>query len=439
MSVPFHHGARVFQSGSDAVLTPLVNTSIGGILGTAPDASESDFPTDRPFTITTPSQVKALGSAGTLKESLETWFDIGMRQINIVRIDEGADAAALLANAVGSSTALTGISAFLKASSLGLPVSKLITAPGIGTTSVADGVSAVAVTAGGSGYSEATVLTVTGNGTGAVLKPIISAGVITGVIVVKPGYGYTEEPTVAAVDAGGGKDATFAATVGVVKNPVIADAIGVTDKTRAMFYADGPDGTDQQAVQARQVIGSKRVFYSDPRVLKSIDGVSVPMPSSTVHAAMQARADHENGVHWTGTNKVIPGIIGTNRAIVHGTQSNYLNENRVNTIVNMGDGFRTWGVWTCSDDPVWQFVNVVRTTDAVNESIERAFRQFVGRPMTRANLDFAVMAGRAALDRFEKAQMLLPGSLFKLGAGNVPETGAQGIVMFTMAFEVRRR
>jgi Bacteriophage tail sheath protein len=438
MAVPFHHGTRVFQSGEDAVLVTLGDTSVVGILGTADDAVVADWPLNTPVLITNPTQATSLGDAGTLKDNLDTIFDAVQTSVVVVRIDAGADAAELLANAVGDFATMTGIQAFLKAASAGLPKPKLILAPGLSTTSPADGVASVAVTAPGTNYGDATSLSIAGaTGSGAEISPIIGAGgTLDGVQVDKPGYGYTGPLVVTVDDADGGSGATFTGTIGAVMNPITAEAMGICEKLRAMFYADGPDGSDLQAVTARNLIGSQRVFYSDPRVIKSIGGSSVPMPSSAVFAGQQAALDRARGVHWPGSNKPVNGIIGTNRPIIYGTQADYLNENQVNTIINRGDGFRTWGVWTCAQESVWQFVNVVRTTDAVNEAIERAYLEFVDRPMTRANLDFMVWSGVQALNNFENDGMLLPGSVFKLADGNTPTTGAAGIVKFLMAFEV---
>ncbi|MBU2533336.1 MAG: phage tail sheath subtilisin-like domain-containing protein [Alphaproteobacteria bacterium] len=437
MSVPFHHGTRVIQSGTDAVLVQLGDSSVVGILGTAPDASATDFPLNTPTLITNPTQAVALGDSGTLKENLDTIFDQAITKVVVIRVEEGADADELLANAIGSSTSLTGINAFLKATAAGLPKPKLLLAPGLGAATPSDGVASVAVTAGGTGYSDATTLAIAGDaGSDAEIEPVIVDGVITAVNVVKPGAGYTGTLTVTPANAGGGTGATFTGTIGTVMSGLVAEAISVAEKLRAVFFADGPDGTDSQAVAAAQLVGSKRVAYCDPRVLKSIAGVSTPMPSSAVFVGAQVAADKSRGVHWTGSNRQIAGIIGTNRAITYGEQSDYLNENRVNTIINRGRGFRTWGVWTCAAESVWQFINVVRTTDAINEAVEDAFHEFVDRPMTRANLDFAVWSGLQALQNFEKDQMILPGSIFKLADGNTPTTGAAGIIKFLMAFEV---
>lgn len=434
-AVAFHHGARVFQSGENPVLVTLGDTSVIGLLATAPDADDDLWPLDTPVLITNPSQAATLGAAGTAMDALDSIFDQVQTRVVLVRIDPGVSAASLIAAAVGNFATLTGIHAFLKAESLGLPRPKLLLAPGIGGATAADGIASIAVTTPGSGYNQNTVAVTVNHstGVGAVAHAVVTAGAISSIIVDKAGSGYNS--TALTVTITGGSSGAATATVGTTIGPVVAEAMGVAEKLRAVFYTDGPDGTDTQAVQARAKIDSKRVFYSDPRVLKSVDGTNVPKPSSPIFAGLQAKRDRERGPHWPGSNMPIAGIVGTNRGVLYGDQANYLNENRVNTIINK-NGLRSWGVWTCSSETVWQFVNVVRTHDAVNEAIESAFLQFVDRPMTRANLDFMVWSGVQALRNFENDGMLLPGSIFKLSNANSPSTGAAGIVKFAMAYEV---
>lgn len=66
------------------------------------------------------------------------------------------------------------------------------------TASVANGgVSAVSVTAGGSGYADSPVVTLSGGGgTGAQAFAIAENGVVTSIVVTDPGTGYTSAPTV---------------------------------------------------------------------------------------------------------------------------------------------------------------------------------------------------------------------------------------------------
>lgn len=71
------------------------------------------------------------------------------------------------------------------------------------------GISAVHVTNGGTGYTTAPTVAITGGGgTGATATATVSAGVITGVTITNPGSGYTGTPTVAFTGAGTGGAAT---------------------------------------------------------------------------------------------------------------------------------------------------------------------------------------------------------------------------------------
>lgn len=435
-AVAFHHGARVFQSGDEPVLISLGDTSVVGLLATAPEADPDLWPLNTPTLILNPTQAATLGEAGTAKDALDSIYDQVHTRVVLVRIEPGSTTAELTANAVGDFATLTGIHAFLKAESLSLPRPKLLLAPGLASATTIDGIASIAVTTAGSGYSQDTVAVTVGHptGKGAKARAVVNAsGGIDAIVVEQHGYGYTS--TGLTVTITGGSDAAATATIGTTVGPVVAEAMGVAEKLRAVFYTDGPDGTDVQAAQARAKINSKRVFFADPRVLKSVDGVNVPKPSSPVFVGLQAKRDRERGPHWPGSNMGINGIVGTNRGVLYGDQANYLNENRVNTIINK-NGLRAWGVWTCASESIWQFVNVVRTTDAVNEAIETAFLEFVDRPMTAANIDFMVWSGVQALKTFENDGMLLPGSVFRLSNDNTPMSGAQGVVKFAMAFEV---
>lgn len=91
------------------------------------------------------------------------------------------------------------------------------------TVDVVDGVvTAVNVTAGGTGYTAATV-SIVGGGTGFAGTVTVAAGVVTGVTVVNGGTGYSGASTVSI--AGGGTGAT----AGVVITDGIVSAVNVTN------------------------------------------------------------------------------------------------------------------------------------------------------------------------------------------------------------------
>ena len=437
-SVSFHHGTRVFQSAETPVLVRLAQTAVIGLIGTAPDADETKFPLNKPIQILRPQDAEGLGSDGTLADAIDSIFDQVGCPIVMVRVEEGATAPETWANLIGSQVSFTGVHAFRRAVSDGLYKPKLLIAPGFTQTSPADGIASVAVTQGGTGYVEATtIVAITGTGgSGAEAKAVIEAGIITSILVTKPGYGYTG--TITVTITGDGTGATATAAKGSTINPVVAELMSVAESLKAIAYVDGPDTTDQAAVQYRSLINSGRIFVCDPKVLKfdTVSALNVPQPSSPIFAARQAKMDLEQGFWWAGSNVEIAGIVGVNRPLEYGAQSDFLNESRVNTIVNINNqGFRLWGVWTCDSDVLWQFVSVRRTADAINEALEAAYLEFVDRPFSKANLKFMIEAGRAFLRTMELEGAILPGSDVWLLDSNTDEEMAQGIVKLGVKFE----
>lgn len=435
-SVSFHHGTRVFQSGEVPLLVRIAQTAVIGLIGTAEDADATKFPLNKPIQILRPSDYAGLGSDGTLPEALDTIFDQIGCPVIVVRIAEGETTAATWSNAVGNQAQFTGVHAFRRAKPDGLYKPKLLSAPGLTQTSPSDGIASIAVTQGGSGYTTATVAITGTGGAGAEATAVITEGAISAIIVTKHGYGFSGAVTVTIT--GDGANATATASKGSVINPVVAELMGVSEQLKAMTYVDAPDTTDQAAVQYRGMINSGRVFVCDPKVLKwdtDLDAY-VPQPSSPVFAGRQAKMDLEQGFWWAGSNTEIAGIGGTNRPIEYGTQSNYLNEHRVNTIVNIDNtGFRTWGVWTCDSDLIWQFVSVRRTADAINEALEAAYLEFVDKPFSKANLKFMIEGGRNFLRMMESEGAILPGHDVWLLDSNTDEEMAQGIIKLGVKFE----
>ena len=440
-SVAFHHGSRVFESAETPLLVRMAQTAVIGLIGTAPDADEDKFPLNKPVQLLRTADHTGLGATGTLQDALDSIYDRIGCPIILVRIEEGSTIQETWGNAVGSQASFSGVHAFRRARSDGLHRPKLLIAPGLTQTGPADGIASINVTTAGSGYdqSKVTVALTGGAGSGATARAVVGLnGGIDAIVVTNPGYGYTSAPTVAINGNGSGTGAAATANIGSTMNPVVAELMGVADALRAMVYVDGPDTTDQAAVQYRGKINSQRVFVCDPKVLKfdTQDDVNVPQPSSPVWAAGQAYMDLTQGFHWAGSNIEVPGIVGVNRPVEYGPQSDYLNENRVNTMVNIDNtGFRLWGVWTCATDPMWQFVSVRRTADAINEALEAAYLEFVDKPFSLANLKHMVEGGRSFLRLMEAEGYILPGSDVWLLDTNTKEEMAQGIVKLGVRIE----
>jgi uncharacterized protein len=110
--------------------------SVVGIIGTAPDADALVFPLNTPVFLYSDDAEKlgALGTDGTLRDAIVLInaqlgeFQVAAKVV-VVRVAEGADADATIANIVGNGTT-TGLSAFLDAGPVLGVIPRLLCAPG---------------------------------------------------------------------------------------------------------------------------------------------------------------------------------------------------------------------------------------------------------------------------------------------------------------------
>lgn len=444
--ISFHHGTRVSEVAEDIIPIRTAQSAVISLHGTAPDADAEAFPYNTPILIKGASNyalAAKLGDAGTLKKQLDAIFDQGGNArlgayVYVTRHEVGQTNAATLSNIVGDAAQLTGVHAAFKIEGLyGRKLGpRIFIAPGFTKALASDGIASVAVSVPGSGYGPDSKLVVSGGGgRNAELLPIIVEGAFTGVAIKKPGFGYTSAPTISVVNAGGGTLATFVATIGAVGNPVAHELEGITAKLKAVAFIDGPGSTDQAAVTTRGKYGSERLYICDPEVLvydTELDSY-VPQASSGRFAGVQCRVDRDVGFVKSVSNELIYGIDGVTRPIVYGDQTNYLNENCVGTIVNFGEGYRTWGNRTTANT----FLSVRRTKDFVNEAIEREYLKFVDKPLIESNLKFLVESARAFLRTLEAENYLLRGSDVWLDESlNAPTELRQGRVTLSIKYEV---
>ncbi|MQU22130.1 phage tail sheath family protein [Pseudomonas helleri] len=164
---------------------------------------------------------------------------------------------------------------------------------------------------------------------------------------------------------------------------------GLAGKLRAIAIIDGPNTTDEAALEYRENFGSKRVFFVDPGIKFWDTGTSatVDAPASAWVAGLFAWTDAEYGFWASPSNKEFVGITGTGRPIefLDGDETcraNLLNNAGITTIIR-DDGFRLWGNRTCSADPKWAFVTRVRTQDMVMDAILYGHKWAVDRSITK--------------------------------------------------------
>jgi uncharacterized protein len=386
MATDFLHGIEVVEIDDGIRPIQTVKSSVIGLIGTAPDASSADWPLNTPVLLAgTPRAAATLGAAGTLKAALDGIFDQVGAAVVVVRVAEGMDSAETLSNVLGDATTMTGVHAFRAAQSVVKVTPRLLIAPGF-TSTRPTGVNAVTLSAGGSGYTGATVALSGGGGSGATATAVITGGVVTAIQMVRTGTGYTSAPTVTITGDGTGAAAT--ATTAAVANPVVAELQGLATSLRAIIIADGPNTTNAAAITYREDWGTARTYVVDPHVLVWDDVADAPivLPASARVAGVIARMDAEKGFWWSPSNQPINGIVGTARAVDFAlsdvnSAANLMNESKVATIIHW-EGYRLWGNRTASADPFWAFLSVRRTADMIYESVEKAFGWALDRPMS---------------------------------------------------------
>ncbi|MGH0004061.1 phage tail sheath subtilisin-like domain-containing protein [Pseudovibrio ascidiaceicola] len=115
MAANFFHGVEIVTLTVGPRVVRISRTGVIGIVGTAPAADADAFPLNEPVLINgSLSGLSALGKTGTLPLHLKAMTDQSAPVIMVVRVEEGADEAATLANVQGSAAEKTGVHALKK-------------------------------------------------------------------------------------------------------------------------------------------------------------------------------------------------------------------------------------------------------------------------------------------------------------------------------------
>lgn len=350
---------------------------------------------------------------------------------------EEVDYAKTIDNILGGVTdgKYTGVHAFLSAQSELGQTPRILAAPGF-THERPVGVKEIEVTDQGQNYEQAAITLEGGGGTGAKAEAVLAEGKITSIIVTSPGRGYTSAPD--AKIEGNGTGAAATAKVAATANPVVAEMLGIAERLRAVIIADGPNSTDEAAIQYAGDFGSKRVYLVDPAVKVSRGETVVNEPASSAVAGLIARIDYDKGFWWSPSNQIINGISGTARPIDfalgdRSSRANLLNEQNVATIIRE-NGYRLWGNRTLSDDLKFAFLSVVRTADIINDSILRSHLWAVDRNITRTYFDDVSESVNAYLRELKALGAILGGRCYPDPDLNSPASITEGKVYFNIEF-----
>lgn len=439
------HGIETVEKNEGPRPVQTIDTGIIGLIGTAPDANATNWPLNTPVAVYGYNGVPSgLGTNGTLYDAITGILDQATRAsqtIVVVRVTEGADTAETMDNIVGDAIAKTGVHAFRKAwDELNL-VPKILIAPGFTGIRPTDGVDAITITEGGTGYPTdgSVVITITdqgATGSGASAEPVINSdtGTIEDIVITNGGQGYTGPLTISVNDVNGvgDTDATFTGTVGTVNNPVVAELLVIANRLRSCVIADGPNTTSADAVTYRLGYDTDRLLILDPYCKIWKGGAVVSEPASARAAGLQARVDYEEGFWFSLSNHVIEGILGAGRTVEHSlsdpsAESQYLNKNAVATIVRSPTGgYKLWGSRVPSSDTLKQFWSVRRSHDTIIRSIEIAHEPFVDKPFGLQILVDIAETVNAALRRWQALGATLGGRVWLDPSINTKETWASG-------------
>lgn len=273
------------------------------------------------------------------------------------------------------------------------------------------------------------------------------------VVVVRVAEGADEAATLSNIIGGGGENATANTGVHAFKSAesllgvrpkiliapgfsheaaVVTEMISIADQLRAVILADCAQAAPvvpAAAVTYAGTFGSKRVFVLFNPVQTSQDGVLTEHPASSVVAGLIARIDSEKGWWWSPSNQTV-NVPAVAQAVdfAHGggnSTANYLNENNVNVILR-DVGFRLWGNRTCSADPMWQFLAVVRAHDMIFESVEAAHRWAIDAPVTKILLEDVAEGINRYLRHLKALGAILGGKAYPDQILNSPDQIQQG-------------
>ncbi|KXV36172.1 hypothetical protein AD940_00430 [Gluconobacter thailandicus] len=409
MASGFLHGAEVQNVAGASQSASTIDSSVIGIVGTAPYADPTKWPLNTPVLVSgsDTALIGALvanapaneGDVGTLAPAFSDILDECSPVVVAVRVAAvsangntvGASYdKATIPNVVGglaASGSYTGVHCLLAAESVTGKRPRLLCAPGWTHQTNPNGIVGVAVINAGTGYAPGTYpLTISDDsGKGAAATATIDgSGAVTRVTITANGSDYSNPKFTLPAEAGGGTGAAFSPTIATATNAVVAELKGIADTLGAVVYADGPNTNNADAIAAAAQ-GGARVMLIDPWTTKeNAAGVETMFPPSAKFAARQAYTDATVGFWASVSNKPLNGVTGLGRPIdfVLGSGScaaNVLNSSFVTTIVRTPKGYTTWGNRALDGS----FLCVTRTVDVINASLMSAVLQYVDAGVTK--------------------------------------------------------
>lgn len=376
-----------------------------GVIGTAPSADAVAFPLNLPILVRTSDTIlrAKLGALGTIADAMRGIagqlgdYDVAT-DVVVVRVAKGATDAETIGNIVGSESQKTGLFAFLSAGIDLAKIPRLIIAPGY-THQSASGIKGLTLTQGGTGYTSAPAVALTGGGgTGATAHAVLTDGAVSAVILDNPGSGYTSAPLV-TFSGGAGTGATAAATYGQFGNAVVAALPSICSRLIAHAIVEGPGTTEVAIENWRETFSSERLIPVDLWVKVQEGAEVVTRPGVSRVAGIAVRRDYEfrGRPFHSWANQPMQDIVGLVRnpsfSLTDGdSEGQALLRHNIGIAVRgelgvesaiASSGFIFIGTDNAGVDEEWRFYHVTRGRDFIHLGLLRTLRVFLG----RSNID----------------------------------------------------
>lgn len=165
--------------------------------------------------------------------------------------------------------------------------------------------------------------------------------------------------------------------------------VGVAQKLNGFVYAScyGCE-TKEQAVTYRRNFSQRELMliFGDFLSFNTNTKKTEVDYAVTRAAAMRAYMDTTTGWHTSISNKGLNGVTGVTKPLSfdindNATDVNYLNEQGITCCVNY-NGFKFWGLRTCSADKLFIYENYTRTAQVLKDTIAQSFDWAVDKPIS---------------------------------------------------------
>lgn len=165
--------------------------------------------------------------------------------------------------------------------------------------------------------------------------------------------------------------------------------VGVAQKLNGFVYAScyGCE-TKEQAVTYRRNFSQRELMLIFGDFLSfNVNTKKTEIDYAVTRAAaMRAYMDTTTGWHTSISNKGLNGVTGVTKPLSfdindNATDVNYLNEQGITCCVNY-NGFKFWGLRTCSADKLFIYENYTRTAQVLKDTIAQSFDWAVDKPIS---------------------------------------------------------